>query len=48
MLAGPGTMAPGEEHDEELGEHVAVRHIEVVFERGDVDIAVELHMLVRQ
>lgn len=42
MLARPGTMSPGEEDDEQLGEDVAVRDVEVVFERGDVDIAVEL------
>lgn len=42
MLARPGTMWPGEEDNSEFGEHVAVRDVEVVFESGDVDIAVEL------
>lgn len=42
VLARPGTMAPWKEDDEELGEDIAVRDIEVVFQGGDIDIAVEL------
>lgn len=35
-------MSPGEEHEVELGKDVSVRYIKVVFEGGDVNIAVEL------
>lgn len=35
-------MAPWKEDDEELGEDIAVRDIEIVFQGGDIDIAVEL------
>ena len=41
-------MSPGEEDDEEFGEDVAVGDVEVVFEGGHVDIAVELDLTVRQ
>ena len=35
-------MAPGEEDEEEFVEDVGVGDVEVVFEGGDVDVAVEL------
>lgn len=38
-------MAPGEEDDEEFGEDVAVGDVEVVFEGGDADEAVELETI---
>ena len=41
-LAGPGAVAPGEEDEEEFVYYVGVGDVEVVFEGGDVDVAVEL------
>ena len=35
-------MSPGEKDDEQLGEDVGVADIEIVLERGDGDVAVEL------
>ncbi len=42
LLAGPGAVAPGEEDDPEFLEDVGVGDVEVVFEGGDVYVAVDL------
>ena len=35
-------MPPWKEHNKQFARHIAVANVEVVFERADVDIAVEL------
>lgn len=40
--AGPGFVAPGEEDEEEFAEDVGGGHVEVVFQGGDGDVAVQL------
>lgn len=42
LLAGPGAVAPGEEDDPEFLQDVGVGDVEVVFEGGDVYVAVDL------
>ena len=35
-------MPPGEEHEEEFVENIAVGYVEVMFERGDGDVSIQL------
>ena len=42
LLARPGPVPPREQHQVQLVDHVAVRHVEVVLQRRHVDVAVEL------
>lgn len=38
-------MSPREEDQEELVDHISIRHIKVMLERGEVDISVDLNEL---
>lgn len=42
LLAGPRLMSPGKENDEELVNDVEIGDVEVVLERGHIDIAAKL------
>lgn len=35
-------MSPGEEDNEEFPNNIAIRDVEVVFQRGHVDVSVDL------
>ena len=42
LLARPRLMSPWEKHEDEFVQDVGVGDVEVVFERGDRDVAIEL------